>query len=72
MSKCIECNSRLDYTTYIRAVQRNEDTHRSKQQFLPVGIICLDCHNIQWTLGEGSLKAIRARRSKQHLPDTAE
>ncbi len=44
------CNSTLVYTTYIRVMKRNEKTHRSKQQFVPVGLLCLDCHNLQFML----------------------
>ncbi len=62
MATCIHCTSNLVYTQYIRVMRRNEKTHRSKQQFIPMSLICLDCKAIQWMLSETTVDSIRKRR----------
>jgi len=71
MAACTNCPSNLIYTQYIRVTTYNKKTHRSKQTFIPMSLICLDCKTIQWMLSAEIITRIRKRRSKQ-LPDTAE
>jgi len=58
----LTCNSKLVYTSYIRVMKYNDKTHRSKQQYVPVGLLCLDCAALQMTLSDISKSVIRGRR----------
>ncbi len=67
MASCTNCTGTLMYTTYIRTLVRNETTHRSKQQYVPIGIVCLDCKALQYSmLSQQRIAAIRLRRLNQH------
>ncbi len=67
MAKCSYCNSSLAYTTYIRTLRRNPSSHRSKQVYVPAGILCLDCGHTQPTLDLAIIAQIRNRRNRSSL-----
>ncbi len=64
MADCAECHSNLVYTQYIRVMKTNEKAHRSRQTFIPMSLICLDCKTIQWTLQTTTVDSIRRRRDR--------
>ncbi len=63
MATCTSCSSKLAYTTYIRTVRRGSTSHRSKQTYIPAGVVCLDCGAWQPTLDAAIVAQIRRRRS---------
>ncbi len=62
MPFCTNCSSSLTYTTYIRVTRRGAKSHRSKQQFLPAGRLCLSCGTFQATLDLALQEQILRRR----------
>ncbi len=71
MTICTSCHSNLVYTQYIRFMKYNKKAHRSKQQFIPMSLVCLDCKTIQWVLTDETISTLRRRREDQ-LSDTTE
>ncbi len=48
--QCTNCNSQSAYTSYIRSKRRSAITHQSRQVWIPVGIICVECDAFQNTM----------------------
>ncbi len=75
MSVCTSCSSTLGYTAYIRTVRRGSKSHRAKQAYIPVGVLCLHCGGWQATLDSAIVAQIRRRRKLPNInpsPDTAD